>query len=236
MKNRTIGIIGGAGPLAGILLTQKIINQCQKNYGCIHDEDYPQILLLSVPFAQMLKPNTPFQKESQVALQLKEALTFLIQSGADYLAIACNTLHSYLEIDEGGSRLIHLVEEAKKYIEEKALSRVLVLCTETSAKKNVYGFPSKLLPDRNEQVFIDQLIYKVLSGDYSYRERDELVSYVNRKVEKNPEIDSILLGCSELSVLMDQFSIELPGISVIDPLDILSLKLSDYINDVVPKN
>ena len=30
MKNKSIGIISGAGPMAGVLLTKKIIELCQR--------------------------------------------------------------------------------------------------------------------------------------------------------------------------------------------------------------
>jgi len=49
-----IGIIGGAGPLAGALLFEQIIEICQKDYGCIRDFDFPSINLVSFPFSEML--------------------------------------------------------------------------------------------------------------------------------------------------------------------------------------
>ena len=64
----TIGIIGGAGPMAGAIVMENIIEICQKKYLCRHDYDFPKIILVSVPFAQMLKPNSLEQKEDKVKL------------------------------------------------------------------------------------------------------------------------------------------------------------------------
>lgn len=44
------GIIGGAAPMAGLLLYKKIIEICQKEYGCKDDSDFPYIMLLIYPF------------------------------------------------------------------------------------------------------------------------------------------------------------------------------------------
>ena len=74
---KTVGIIGGAGPMAGVLLTKKIIRNCQRWYGRINDYDYPKVILLSYPFAEMLTPNSALQEESKVMKQLNESLDFL---------------------------------------------------------------------------------------------------------------------------------------------------------------
>ncbi len=228
IKN-TIGIIGGAGPMAGTLLTKKIITNCQKVYGCINDYDYPKVILLSYPFAEMLKPNTVLQEESKVSQQLKEALDFLIDSGADYLGIACNTLHGFLDGACCGDQLINLIKETQLYFSEHKFSKVLVLCTSTSVQKDVYDFSSKQLPNSKDQEFVDGVIRRVLSGTFSIQNSQQLKAFILSKVEEEPNIDGILLGCTELSVLLDEFPIEISGIKFIDPLDILSCKLCKLI-------
>ncbi len=82
-KDYSIGIIGGAGPMAGALLFKKIIARCQKKYNCVHDEDFPEIILLNVPFAQMLKQNTKYQNELMVREQLLGSIKFMNSSGVN---------------------------------------------------------------------------------------------------------------------------------------------------------
>lgn len=228
-EKNTIGIIGGAGPMAGILLTKKIIAGCQKVYGCINDYDYPKVILLSYPFAEMLKPNSVLQEEANVLQQLEEALDFLVESGADYLGIACNTLHGFLDGTCHSDKLISLVKETQSYFSEQKFSKVLVLCTGTSVQKNVYDFSSRLLPSIEEQEFVDSIIKAVLGGFFSFQDGQQLKTFILSKIEEDPNIDGVLLGCTELSVLLDEFPIAISGIRIIDPLDILSCKLCELI-------
>lgn len=127
MRPKTIGIVGGAGPLAGAYLLERILLLSNRNYGCYRDADFPKVFLLSFPFSEMLGPNVEI---GQVQKELKEALETLRKNGADILAIACNTLHAFLEKEEGED-LIHL---PRVLAEEGMLSNdPLILCTSISA-------------------------------------------------------------------------------------------------------
>lgn len=228
-EKNTIGIIGGAGPMAGILLTKKIMTNCQKVYGCMNDYDYPKLIFLSYPFGEMLKPNTVLQEESKVQKELKEALDFLVDNGADYFGIACNTLHGFLDGTCYSDKLINLIRETQSYFSVQRYSKILVLCTNTSVQKNIHKFSSKLLPNAEEQEFVDCIIKAVLDGSFSFQDSQLLKALILSKVEEDPNIDTVLLGCSELSVLLDEFPIGVSGIRIIDPLDILSSKLCQLI-------
>ncbi|NGX33806.1 MAG: putative amino-acid racemase [Candidatus Anoxychlamydiales bacterium] len=224
-RKKTIGIIGGAGPMAGVLLMQKIITICQKKYKCINDFDFPKIILLSYPFAEMLKPLSFQQDEKKVTKQLKEALKFLKNSGMDYITIACNTLHGFIN-DTYRNKLIGLIAETKSFLLEQNLSKVLVLCTKTSGLKGLfYNFANTKLLSPKELQWIEELIKKVLSGTFSLQDRKSLENFILSSIKKDPSINGILLGCTELSVLMDNFSRNNPKIKIIDPLEIVSNKL-----------
>jgi aspartate racemase len=56
MKPKSIGIIGGAGPLAGAFLLERVLSISNKTYGCYRDSDFPKIFLISFPFSEMLSP------------------------------------------------------------------------------------------------------------------------------------------------------------------------------------
>lgn len=223
-RKKTIGIIGGAGPMAGVLLMQKIITICQKKYKCINDFDFPKIILLSYPFAEMLKPLSFKQDEKRVAKQLKEAIDFLSNSGMDYITIACNTLHGFIN-EPYGNKLINLITETKSFLLEQNLSKVLVLCTKTSKLKGLYNFAKTKFLSPKDLQWIEGLIKKILSGIFSFQDRKCLENFILSSIKKDPNIDGILLGCTELSVLMDNVSRNNPKIKIIDPPEIVSNKL-----------
>lgn len=65
MKPKTIGIIGGPGPLAGAMLMDRVLRVCMQQYGCYRDRDFPRILLISFPFSKMLTAEADIEKRMQ---------------------------------------------------------------------------------------------------------------------------------------------------------------------------
>lgn len=227
-KGITIGIIGGAGPTAAFIMGKKIIENCQYNYHCVQDADFPKVILTSIPFAQMLRPGTKAQKETEVMAQLEEGLTFLMQSSVDYLIIACNTLHAFLK-NKKYAPLLHLVEETKRYIESQNFSATLVLETSTAALKSLYTLPQGQLPPPSTQKKLDNLIQYILKGDISAQIQLMLQKIVQECLEACPTIDSVLLGCTELSVLMAHGQKTLCNKVLIDPVHIIIDQLCEKI-------
>ena len=94
MRPKTIGIIGGAGPLAGALLLERILSLSMSLYGCYRDADFPKVVLISFPLSEMLSADVD---EAQLRRELKQCLYQLRAQGASVIAIACNTLHAFLD-------------------------------------------------------------------------------------------------------------------------------------------
>jgi len=219
MKNETIGIIGGAGPMAGALLVKKIVLSYQKECGCMRDCDYPKILLLSIPFSEMLVSTSV--NASTITEELTDGLNILKKNGADILAIACNTLHGFLEgpVD----KLISMPKETQKYLSENHYLNTLVLATSTAIKKQVYASVNNSFLKEKDQKVLDQVINCILRGSFSKKESCLLESLI---LTHKTSIDSVILGCTELSVLHDAYALQLGEIAMIDPLDIMAKRLS----------
>lgn len=96
MTPLTIGIVGGAGPLAGAALFEKLLRTAQIQFGCWKDADFPKIFLINFPFSEMLSGEVD---AAQIRRELNSCLTQLRNNGAEVLAIACNTLHAFLDED-----------------------------------------------------------------------------------------------------------------------------------------
>ena len=71
----SIGIISGAGPMAGVELLRLIIEFCQKE-GAFRDRDFPEIHLINIPFSEMLAED--FDKDKYVYMRFEtEAPTII---------------------------------------------------------------------------------------------------------------------------------------------------------------
>ncbi len=191
-KKSTIGIIGGAGPTAGGYLFQKIIEVSQEKYSCERDAEFPYIFLVSYPFADMLGENVD---RETVKGQLAECLQTLIKNQISVAAIACNTLHGFLPSEIEGIQLVHIIDETRKYLEQRNWHTPRILCSSTSAKTRLHAsyFPC-LYPDTSTQKMIDDLIDEVTAGCCLKEASSRLCGLVDSE-------EAVVLGCTELSVI-----------------------------------
>jgi aspartate racemase len=208
MLIQTIGIIGGAGPMAGVLLLERIFYFSRSLYNCYKDSDFPKVCFLNVPFSDMLSPNF---NVDQIQDELKTALNQLRSNGSSVLAIACNTLHIFLD-DECTRDLILLPEVIKN---ELCDTEPLVLCTSTSVAYALHKryFPCSY-PSTSSQKQVDELIDKILKGDDSNVLKD-----LSDLIEAQP-MNTILLGCTELSLFGKNLVSSKK--TIIDPIDLLA--------------
>lgn len=191
MPPKTIGIVGGAGPLAGILLVNKIVRILQTEYGCSHDADFPLIHLMSFPFSDMLSEKSDPYK---VKCELRTCLYSLKDRGASVLAIACNTLHAFLEEDEYSNvELIHIIKCVKTKLSDDL---PLVLCTSQSRSLMLHKkFIDCLYPDNATQQQVDEVIQLSLQG------KEKVAGSILNLILYKQTASTILLGCTELSLL-----------------------------------
>lgn len=211
MKPKSIGIIGGAGPLAGALLLERVLTLAGKKYGCYRDADFPAVFLISFPFSEMLVPGFDVEK---VKNELSSCLAQLRQNGASILAIACNTLHVFLDGEDKQDDLVHLPQVLAAEVTN--VEDPLVLCTSTSAQFGLHRrFFSCRYPDSATQKRVDQLIDHILKGE----DRQTILEELKRLIQSQDTM-TIILGCTELSLFTAQLS--LPNKQIIDPLEIVA--------------
>lgn len=204
MSPKPIGVVGGAGPFAGLYLLDRLFSISQSKYGCLNDKDFPLVILYSFPFSDMLSES---RDETRVREELLNALNQLKLLGAELIAIACNTLHAFLPLNDN---VIALPDVLAKSLRDKPL----VLCTKTAREKEVHKREFECsYPDNETQNEVDEIIRRTLKGDDLL---DELQSLINRQKE-----EKVLLGCTELSL----YASRLKGKPLIDPLELLANKL-----------
>lgn len=214
MKPKCIGIIGGAGPLAGAFLLERLFALAGQVYGCYRDADFPKVFLISFPFSEMLYRNMDIAKLQE---ELSDCLKQLRKNGASILAIACNTLHAFLDQNEEFHDLVHL---PRIVAEEIVLDDPpLVLCTSTSVQFGLHQqfFPC-MYPDTDTQQKVDALIDQVLKGAERSAACTEL-----EKLIRTQKAQTVILGCTELSLFTAKLSV--PNKRIIDPLELMANKI-----------
>jgi aspartate racemase len=218
---KTIGIIGGAGPMAGVLLNQLIIEICQKNYKCKKDKDFPLVMLLSFPFSDMLSTK---KKLKIVSKELNQALNILEKNKMDIAAIACNTLHIFLKKTKRKYKFINMLQEIKEKVSKE---KVLVFCTRTSVEAKIYNnICNAIYPKKENQKIINKIINDLNKGKMNKKTSEKLIAIALKEIRYNNfKIKKIILGCTEISLLNKNFGIKIKKLKIIDPLYILAEKL-----------
>lgn len=91
---KKIGIIGGVGPQATQFIYEKIIELSQKKYGAKNNNDYPRIVVESVPVPDFISDTGQIDNAKSMLI---EAAQNLEKAGATKLCIASNTVHILLD-------------------------------------------------------------------------------------------------------------------------------------------
>jgi len=214
MKPKIIGIVGGAGPLAGANLLERVLILSNRSYNCYRDADYPQILVNSFPFSDML---TSEKDNLLLRSELSLCLNQLRAQGAEVLAIACNTLHNFLDADQEREDLIHLPRLLSMEMGSREVP--LILCTMTSRENNLHKqFFECTYPEISVQAKVDEIIDRILKGkDLQLIAKDLLALIENEAASK------VILGCTELSLFAKELATSKK--KIIDPLEILAQKI-----------
>lgn len=222
---KTLGIMGGMGPLATVDLMTKIIRltPAQRDQDHIHMivDNYPQI---------------PDRTEAILG-KGTNPLTFMIESakrleaaGADFIAIACNTAHYYLADiqDSVNIPIMNMPKETINFIERAGFKTIALLATDGTISTSLYqeslrerGF-AVVEPGAVTQESIMEGIYSVKSGDLIKGKK--LFLHASKTViEQGAE--AIIVACTEIPLVLT----ELDGIKLIDPTQILAKKIVEII-------
>ena len=234
MKKK-IGIIGGAGPMASCQLYQMIIEICQKKYECKNDFDFPEIQIISYPFADMLNNVSYSENRALLASQLQYCFDLLVAQNSELIAIACNTLHTILDerLNEGVIPKCKFINIAKVALEEskrRGLSNVLVLATSSTIRFNLYSsmFINCVVPNKQDQQTVDNIIANILAGNVRLKDSQILSGMIWRY-----GVGGVILGCTELPLLYEKYSFEGVFAEILDSTRILAEKLVSEAMNVV---
>lgn len=222
IDEKTVGILGGMGPLATADLFKKIILHTKAG----SDNEHIHLFIDSnskIPDRTeyiMGRGPSPLNEMVKSALRLE-------MMGADIIVMPCNTAHFfYDEIKRFiGCDFINMIEETALYVKKtlKVGGKAALLATEGTCRAGVYdrifekyGI-SLIKPDRENQDIVTGVIYGVKKGEFPPYSQSLEKSMSDLK-EKGADL--FILGCTELPVY---FEAEKINEAFADPTDILAL-------------
>ncbi len=220
MSKKTIGIIGGMGPMATVDLFRKIVENTAacSDAGHIHIliDNYPQIPDRSAAI---------LQGSDDPVSYILQAADRLIKAGAELLLIPCNTTHYYYDklAQSLPVPVLNMLQITARKLRQEGIQRVGLLATDGVLRTQVYekAFAAEgigvLCPDPQQQKKVMDMIYcQIKAGKPADRAPVEEVMDALRA----QGAQRIVLGCTELPLVF------CPAVAddIVDPTCLLALE------------
>ena len=212
---KTIGLIGGMS-FESTAVYYRLINEMVRSHcGGLASAD---ILLHSVNFAQIVEMQTAGRWDLATGL-LAESARRLEAAGAACVLICTNTMHLIAAdvANAVGIPLIHIVDETAAVLEAQGLNRPLLLATRYTMEHGFYADRMRslgielLVPDEEDRRIMHDIIFgELCAGLVRDGSRERATAMIEKA--KKAGADSVILGCTEICLLLDPECLPLPGI------------------------
>lgn len=225
---KTIGVIGGMGPLATVKLFEKIVLKTDAKT----DQEHLHILIDN---NTLIADRTSYILNGEQENPLDELIISakkLQSMGADFLIMPCNTAHYFVEDIRKGLQipLLNMLEETARYIIENydGTKRLGLLATEGTYSSKVYNKLFEqygleiIVPSKKYREELMNLIYGIKKGTYDL---DLNIFYEIAEEFKEQDVNLSIIGCTELSFANEYY--KLKG-NFVDAMDVIVRKSIEY--------
>jgi aspartate racemase len=211
---KTIGLIGGMSWQSS-LEYYRLINQAVKErLGGLHSA---RIVMYSVDFEE-IEPLQRHAKWGEAAELMADAAGKLDKAGADFVVICTNTMHKVA--DEVQARitipLLHIADATGEAIKAQGVTQAALLGTRFTMEQDFYkdrlvrrhGIHVTIPNEPDRQIIHDIIYDELCLGEAKQASRQQLKRIIRSLVADGAE--GIILGCTELGLLIKQRDIEVP--------------------------
>ncbi|MCD6573539.1 MAG: amino acid racemase [Thermoplasmata archaeon] len=199
---KKIGVVGGLSPESTILYYNHIVKRYYEIKG---NYNFPEIIIYSLSFGKFSEA----VKRKNAPEEILKALEALKKAGADFAIISANTPHIFFDEIADASPLPVIsiidatIEKAKEYGLRKLLLLGTIFTMESEYFKNEYekNGIEIVVPSKEERKVVNEIIFNELAkGIVKEKSRKRLLEIV----ESYNEVDGIILGCTELPLILQQ--------------------------------
>jgi aspartate racemase len=211
---KVIGLIGGMSCESTAHYYKRLNDRVRAQLGGLHSAD---ILMWSVdfaPIAQMQEENRWQEAGDYLGMVGRR----LEQAGAEVLVLATNTMHKVADAIEASTSipLIHIADATAEKIQAAGKRKPAILATRFTMEQDFYTGRLRekfaldvVVPDKADRALVHQIIYDELClGRVTEASRQAFVDVAQRLAMRGA--DSLILGCTEVGMLLDQSNAPLP--------------------------
>lgn len=221
MKNITVGVLGGLGPMASVYFYEMVVNMTDAKT----DQEHVDMIITN-------RATTPDRTAFIVGSSQEDPSNVLIDDakklekyGVDFVVMTCNTAHYFYDKISKSINipLVNIVEETIKHAKATNHKKLGILATTGNVKTSLYQNMCEkynmdyLVLDESRQSQVMEIIYDdIKTGKPA--DMNKFNSIVNYLKENN--CDGVILGCTELSILKNDNKLD--GNFYIDSLEVLA--------------
>ena len=211
---RTIGLIGGMSFESTTVYYQMINEAVRTRLGGLHSA---KIVLHSVDFQEIVDLQKAGRWDAAAA-HLGKAAQGLERAGADCALICTNTMH--LVADEVAAAvkipLLNIIDETAKALSAAGVRRPLLLATRYTMEQGFYarrmaahGLAMTTPGEAGRTVVHDVIFNELCAGVVRDESRAAFLDLIAKA--KDEGCDAVILGCTEICLLLDPDTLPLPG-------------------------
>lgn len=225
---KTIGILGGMGPMATADLFKKIVDYT----AAAKDGEHIHVCIDS---------NTDIPDRTEAILHRgKDPVPEMVGSavrlecmGADFLLIPCNTAHYFYDKISAMVHIpvLNMIEETAKEVKRQNIDCVGLLATDGTIETGVYdrvleSYGIRVLhPSIPAQKNVMDLIYKGVKAGNKNIDLSGFYGTMDELMQNGAQ--TLILGCTELPIAFDMYQIKRKNI---DPTSVLARSAIIYAN------
>lgn len=209
MNKKTLGIIGGVGPLATMLLGEMIVKRTKASA----DQEHMHFIIdndTRIPdrTAYILDREQP----NPLPVMIQDAGK-LVSVGVDVICVPCNTAHYFYDelADNTAVPILHMIRETANKVKSLQAKKVGILGTKGTLSTNLYQDALRevgiepVVPDDDVQDLLMEIIYDYVKAGSSITR--EMWSKVEDAIMAQG-CDHVILGCTELSIVNRELSLD----------------------------
>ena len=212
---KKIGLIGGMSFESTTIYYQLLNQMARERLGSLASAE---ILLHSVNFADIV----PLQKAGrwdEAGEMLGGIAANLERAGADCVLICTNTMHKVADAVKFGITvpLIHIIDETAAVLKTQGLRHPLLLATGYTmgdgfyqARMHRHGLAVMVPDEADRKVTHDIIFDELCTGKVLDPSRRKLLDIIDKA--KTAGADSVILGCTEICLILDPDALVLPGV------------------------
>lgn len=226
---KVIGLIGGMSWESSLEYYRLINEDVKRRLGGFHSA---KVLMYSVDFHEIEQQQSGGRWDES-AETLADAAKRLERGGADFFLICTNTMHKVAaEVERAVSiPLLHIADATGEEVQKLDIAKIGLLGTRFTMEEDFlkghlsrnYGL-KVIVPEEDSRKIVHDVIYDELClGKISNESRNKVLGIVDELAAR--EAEAIVLGCTELPLLIKQEDAPLP---VLDTTALHAKKAVDW--------